>query len=82
MTRYGILGFGHHAIKRLLPGFAGAHSSTVAGLWRRDPAKAEVTPANSRSRMHSPPPKSSARLQRSTRFLLSRPTRCICRMFS
>jgi predicted dehydrogenase len=42
MTRYGILGFGHHAIKRLLPGFAGAHSSTVAGLWRRDPAKAEV----------------------------------------
>jgi predicted dehydrogenase len=42
MTRYGILGFGHHAIKRMLPGFAGAHSSTVTGLWRRDPAKAEI----------------------------------------
>lgn len=40
MTRYGILGFGHHAIKRLLPGFAGATSSRVSGLWRRDPAKA------------------------------------------
>ena len=42
MTRYGILGFGHHAIKRLLPGFAGAESSTVTGLWRRDPTKAEA----------------------------------------
>src|SRR5215470_12644965 len=42
MTRYGILGFGHHAAKRLLPGFAGAQSSQVAGLWRRDPAKAEA----------------------------------------
>jgi predicted dehydrogenase len=42
MTRYGILGFGHHAIKRMLPGFAGAHASTVNGLWRRDPAKAEA----------------------------------------
>jgi len=42
MTRYGILGFGHHAVKRLLPGFAGAQSSTVTGLWRRDPAKAEA----------------------------------------
>lgn len=42
MTRYGILGFGHHAIKRLLPGFAGAESSKVTGLWRRDPAKAEA----------------------------------------
>jgi len=42
MIRYGILGFGHHAIKRLLPGFAGAQASAVAGLWRRDPAKAEA----------------------------------------
>ena len=42
MTRYGILGFGHHAIKRLVPGFAGAHASTLAGLWRRDLAKAEA----------------------------------------
>ncbi len=42
MTRYGILGFGHHAIKRLLPAFAGAHASTLAGMWRRDPAKAQA----------------------------------------
>lgn len=42
MVRYGILGFGHHAIKRLLPGFAGAESAKLIGLWRRDPAKAEA----------------------------------------
>ena len=40
MTRYGILGFGHHAIKRILPGFAEAQESTLTGMWRRDPAKA------------------------------------------
>jgi predicted dehydrogenase len=40
MIRYGILGFGHHAIKRMLPGFAGAQSSQLIGIWRRDPAKA------------------------------------------
>lgn len=42
MLRYGILGFGNHAVKRLLPGFAGARQSQVTGLWRRDPAKAEA----------------------------------------
>lgn len=40
MVRYGILGFGNHAVKRLLPGFAGAESSQIAGLWRRDAEKA------------------------------------------
>lgn len=40
MIRYGILGFGHHAIKRMLPGFANAQSSQLTGIWRRDPAKA------------------------------------------
>jgi len=39
MIRYGILGFGHHARKRLMPAFAGAQ---VAGIWRRDPAKAQA----------------------------------------
>ena len=39
-TRYGILGFGHHAIKRLMPAFAKSRYSRVEGLWRRDPAKA------------------------------------------
>jgi predicted dehydrogenase len=39
-TRYGILGFGHHAIKRLMPSFAKAGYSRVEGLWRRDLTKA------------------------------------------
>lgn len=39
MIRYGILGFGHHAMKRLMPAFTGAH---VTGMWRRDPAKARA----------------------------------------
>jgi predicted dehydrogenase len=39
MVRYGILGFGHHAVKRLMPAFA---EGQVTGLWRRDPAKAEA----------------------------------------
>jgi predicted dehydrogenase len=39
MTRYGILGFGHHAGKRLMPAFAGGQ---VTGMWRRDPAKAQA----------------------------------------
>jgi 1,5-anhydro-D-fructose reductase (1,5-anhydro-D-mannitol-forming) len=42
MIRYGILGFGHHAVRRLMPGFAGASEAKLAGLWRRDPAKARA----------------------------------------
>ncbi|HEX3470386.1 MAG TPA: Gfo/Idh/MocA family oxidoreductase [Silvibacterium sp.] len=42
MTRYGILGFGHHAIRRLMKGFAEAHESKLVGLWRRDPTKARA----------------------------------------
>src|SRR5271168_1275616 len=42
MTRYGILGFGHHAAKRLTKGFAEAGTSTLVGLWRRDTEKARV----------------------------------------
>src|SRR5580658_1165877 len=45
MTRYGILGFGHHAIKRLVPAFPGAKDSQLVGLWRRDPAKAKANAA-------------------------------------
>ncbi|HEV2464749.1 MAG TPA: Gfo/Idh/MocA family oxidoreductase [Acidobacteriaceae bacterium] len=40
MTRFGILGFGHHAVRRLMPGFAGAREAKPTGLWRRDAAKA------------------------------------------
>ncbi len=38
--RFGILGFGHHAAKRLMPAFRGASMAKLGGLWRRDPAKA------------------------------------------
>ncbi|HEY0786805.1 MAG TPA: Gfo/Idh/MocA family oxidoreductase [Acidobacteriaceae bacterium] len=39
-TRYGILGFGLHAAKRLVPAFRGASHARLHGLWRRDAAKA------------------------------------------
>lgn len=42
MVRYGILGFGHHAAKRLVPAFAAAAQSSLVGLWRRDFAKAQA----------------------------------------
>jgi predicted dehydrogenase len=42
MTRFGILGFGHHAVRRLMPAFAGASEAKLSGLWRRDPAKAQA----------------------------------------
>jgi predicted dehydrogenase len=45
MIRYGILGFGHHAAKRLMKGFLEADSSTLVGLWRRDAAKARANAA-------------------------------------
>jgi predicted dehydrogenase len=41
MIRYGILGFGLHAVKRLMPGFTQAKHCTVTGLWRRDRQKAQ-----------------------------------------
>jgi len=36
MIRYGIFGFGLHAIRRLMPGFALATNSSVTALYRRD----------------------------------------------
>jgi predicted dehydrogenase len=42
MVRYGILGFGHHSEKRLVPAFASARQSRLTGLWRRDLAKAQA----------------------------------------
>ena len=38
--RFGVLGFGHHAAKRLVPAFRGASVARLHGLWRRDPVKA------------------------------------------
>jgi predicted dehydrogenase len=40
MIRYGLLGFGHHCEKRLIPAFPGARTSVLTGLWRRDLEKA------------------------------------------
>ncbi len=40
MIRYGLLGFGHHCVKRLVPAFPAAQNSALAGLWRRDQEKA------------------------------------------
>ena len=44
MVRYGILGFGLHGVKRLVPAFAGAKTSQLTGIWRRnlDKAKADA----------------------------------------
>lgn len=36
MVRFGIAGFGLHAVKRLMPGFANAKNCAVAALTRRD----------------------------------------------
>jgi predicted dehydrogenase len=43
LLRYGILGFGHHAAKRLVPAFTGAHQSRLTGLWRRDFLSAQAS---------------------------------------
>jgi len=43
MVNFGIVGFGLHAVKRLMPGFAKASNCRVAALSRRDPAKAELS---------------------------------------
>lgn len=42
MIRYGIVGFGHHGRKRLIPAFIGAKDSKLAGIWRRDLEKARA----------------------------------------
>jgi 1,5-anhydro-D-fructose reductase (1,5-anhydro-D-mannitol-forming) len=40
MIRFGIAGFGLHAVKRLMPGFANARNCKVTALSRRDPERA------------------------------------------
>ena len=41
MIRFGIAGFGHHAVKRLMPAFASAQLCQVIALSRRDPERAQ-----------------------------------------
>jgi len=45
MIRYGILGFGLHAARRLMPGFAIARNSCVTALSRRDIERAQASAA-------------------------------------
>jgi predicted dehydrogenase len=45
MVRFGILGFGLHAVRRLMPGFVLAHSCRVSALLRRDINKARQSAA-------------------------------------
>jgi 1,5-anhydro-D-fructose reductase (1,5-anhydro-D-mannitol-forming) len=35
-VRFAILGFGHHAVRRLLPAFSRCNVATLNGMWRRD----------------------------------------------
>jgi 1,5-anhydro-D-fructose reductase (1,5-anhydro-D-mannitol-forming) len=39
-VRFAILGFGHHAVRRLLPAFAQSEQTMLVGMWRRDQAAA------------------------------------------
>jgi predicted dehydrogenase len=43
MVRFGIAGFGLHAVRRLMPGFALARNCRVSALSRRDMAKARAS---------------------------------------
>ena len=45
MIGYGILGFGLHAVRRLMPGFALASNSRVTALFRRDIKQAQASAA-------------------------------------
>jgi predicted dehydrogenase len=45
MIRFGIAGFGLHAVRRLMPGFALAQNCEVVALSRRDPNKAREAAA-------------------------------------
>ncbi|MDE3105935.1 MAG: Gfo/Idh/MocA family oxidoreductase [Acidobacteriota bacterium] len=44
-VRFAILGFGHHAIRRLVPAFRQCTQATLVGLWRRDAAAAAANAA-------------------------------------
>jgi predicted dehydrogenase len=48
MIRYGIFGFGLHAVRRLMPGFALASNSRMTALFRRDMKQAQASAAEYR----------------------------------
>ncbi len=43
MVNFGILGFGLHGAKRLMPGFGASQNCQVTAVMRRDPERAEAT---------------------------------------
>ncbi len=43
MVRFGVIGFGLHAVRRLMPGFAGSDRCEVTALSRRDPEKSAAS---------------------------------------
>ena len=45
-VRFAILGFGHHAVRRLVPAFAKCDHSVLTGMWRRDSAAATANCAD------------------------------------
>src|ERR1700745_720103 len=45
-VRFAILGFGHHAVRRLLPAFSKCTEAKLTGMWRRD----QVAAAKKRAR--------------------------------
>jgi len=53
-VRFAILGFGHHAVRRLLPAFSKCKVATLNGMWRRDQMAAQQTARSTRSRIVSP----------------------------
>lgn len=44
-VRFAILGFGHHAVRRLIPAFRRSEHVTLTGLWRRDQTAAQKNAA-------------------------------------
>lgn len=48
--RFAILGFGHHASRRLVPAFAKSEHATLTGLWRRN----QTTAAENAEAFHIP----------------------------
>ncbi len=45
-VRFAILGFGHHAVRRLMPAFSRCEQATLSGMWRRDQTAARENCAN------------------------------------
>jgi predicted dehydrogenase len=71
MIRCGIVGFGLHAVRRLMPGFALASNSRVTALLHRDLKQAEASAAEYKI-PHAFD--SAAALRRLTPFSWRRPT--------